>query len=281
MAIDPRPSSPSLSSETIANDTTGNDNNVNEPSVEPKTQERQHTVPPRLSRIYSQAQHISKSFIDQNYPGEGTTQAPYRINFLPDDSQNAQLLPRWKKWAFVLLQSLACLATTFASSAYSGGIKQVIRAFGISQEVATLGISLYVLGFTFGPLIWAPLSELYGRKKVFFFTFMVATAFSAGAAGAGSIASLLVLRFLTGSIGSAPLSNAPALIADMFDKSERGLAMCMFSGAPFLGPAIGEFICLVLIGQATDIFQVLLLEASLARLQAGVGSTGSWPPSLA
>ncbi|KAF5535511.1 major facilitator superfamily transporter [Fusarium mexicanum] len=239
MAIDLQPSSPSLSSETIANDTIGNDNNVNEPSVEPKTQEHRHTVPPRLSRIYSQAHHISKSFIDQNYPGEGTTQAPYRINFLPDDSQNAQLLPRWKKWAFVLLQSLACLATTFASSAFSGGIKQVIRAFNISQEVATLGISLYVLGFTFGPLIWAPLSELYGRKKVFFFTFMVATAFSAGAAGAGSIASLLVLRFLTGSIGSAPLSNAPALIADMFDKSERGLAMCMFSGAPFLGPAIG------------------------------------------
>jgi hypothetical protein len=25
----------------------------------------------------------------------------------------------------------------------------------------------------------------------------------------------------------------------MFDKSERGMAMCMFSGAPFLGPAIG------------------------------------------
>ncbi|KAI8713679.1 Efflux pump FUBT [Fusarium sp. LHS14.1] len=237
MAMDSQPHSPSLSSETMGNDNVANDNNVNSPSVEPKKFEG--PVPPRLLRIYSRTHHISQKIIDQNYPGDGTIESPYRISFLPDDPQNALLLPRWKKWAFVGLQSLATLATTFASSAYSGGIKQVISDFGISQELATLGISLYVLGFAFGPLIWAPLSELYGRRNVFFYTFMAATAFSAGAAGAGSIAALLVLRFLTGSIGSAPLSNAPAIIADMFDKSERGMAMCMFSGAPFLGPAIG------------------------------------------
>ncbi|KAF5021535.1 hypothetical protein F66182_6417 [Fusarium sp. NRRL 66182] len=237
MSIDHQQDSLSMSSETVGNDDIVNSNT---PSVEPKSLENENPpVLPRPSRIYSHAQDISQEILDQNYPGNGTVESPYRINFLPNDVQNALVLLWWKKWAFVGLQSLATLATTFASSAYSGGINQVIRSFGISQELATLGISLYVLGFEFGPLIWAPLSELYGRRKVFFFTFMAATAFSAGAAGAGSAASLLVLRFLAGSIGSAPLSNAPAVIADMFDKSERGMAMCMFSGAPFLGPAIG------------------------------------------
>lgn len=221
---------PSLSSGTVANDTT----------VESQQQTR--TLYQRVSVVFGQRQMDTKDLLSQKYPGSGTKESPYVITFQPNDPENAMTFPKWKKWFFTGLQAIATLATTFASSAYSGGMKQVIRYFNVSSEVATLGISLYVLGFALGPLVWAPLSEEFGRRKIFFVSFMAGTAFAAGAAGADSIAALLVLRFLTGSIGSAPLSNAPAVIADMFEKSERGMAMCMFSGAPFLGPAIGKII---------------------------------------
>ncbi|KAM0186107.1 hypothetical protein ACHAPI_011885 [Fusarium lateritium] len=227
MAMD-RPSS-SLSSSFNTN--TNDRNPVPKPA--------NNAMPHHLSKSLSEKDPFTGMLLNQRYPGSGSTESPFLINFIPDDPDNAMLLAKWKKWAFTCLQAFATLATTFASSAYSGGIEQVIHSFDISQEVATLGISLYVLGFACGPLVWGPLSELYGRRKIFFFTFMATTAFSAGAAGAGSFPALLVLRFLAGSIGSAPFSNAPAVIADMFDKSERGMAMCMFSGAPFLGPAIG------------------------------------------
>ncbi|RGP67651.1 mfs-multidrug-resistance transporter [Fusarium sporotrichioides] len=220
----------SLSSETVADDTPM--------ESQPPTYALYH----RLSNILRHPQVDTKDLLNQKYAGSGTEESPYHITFLPNDPENAMTFPRWKKWLFTGLQALATLATTFASSAYSGGMKQIVQYFNVSQEVATLGISLYVLGFALGPLFWAPLSEEHGRRRIFFLSFMAATAFSAGATGAGSISVLLVLRFLTGSIGSAPLSNAPAIIADMFDKSERGMAMCMFSGAPFLGPAIGPII---------------------------------------
>ena len=55
--------------------------------------------------------------------------------------------------------------------------------FNSVQEVVTLGISLFVLGFALGPLLWAPFSELYGRQIVFIGTFIVFTVFNAGAAG--------------------------------------------------------------------------------------------------
>ncbi|KAI1073204.1 hypothetical protein LB507_010871 [Fusarium sp. FIESC RH6] len=224
MTIDTRPDSSSLSSATAAND------------MEAQTS---NSIYHRLCSLLGHPHVDTKTLLEQKYSGNGTPKSPFLIAFLPNDPQSPMTFPLWKKWFFTALQALATLATTFASSAYSGGIKQVIKSFNVSQEVATLGISLYVLGFAIGPLVWAPLSELYGRQKIFFFSFMAATAFSAGAAGAGSIAALLVLRFLVGSIGSAPMSNAPGVIADMFDKSQRGLAMCMFSGAPFLGPAVG------------------------------------------
>ena len=37
----------------------------------------------------------------------------------------------------------------------------------LSTTVAILGVSLYVLGFGLGPLVFAPLGELYGRVSLF------------------------------------------------------------------------------------------------------------------
>lgn len=96
-----------------------------------------------------------------------------------------------------------------------------------------------MLGFAIGPLLWAPMSELYGRQILFFGTYAMLTAFNAGAAGSQNIQTLLILRFFAGAFGSSPLTNAGGVIADMFPASERGLAMSIFAAAPFLGPTIG------------------------------------------
>lgn len=112
--------------------------------------------------------------------------------------------------------------------------------FHTSDEIATLGISLFVLGFAIGPLLWAPMSELYGRQVLFFGTYAVLTAFNAGAAGAQNIQTLIILRFFAGAFGSSPLTNAGGVIADMFPATQRGMAMSVFAAAPFLGPVLGK-----------------------------------------
>lgn len=102
--------------------------------------------------------------------------------------------------------------------------------------------SLFVLGFAIGPLLWAPLSELFGRQVLYFVTYAALTAFNAGAAGAQNIETLLILRFFAGAFGSSPLTNAGGVIADMFPARERGLAMTLFAAAPFMGPALGPIV---------------------------------------
>lgn len=129
----------------------------------------------------------------------------------------------------------------FASSAYSGGMSGIRDEFDVSGEVAVLGISMFVLGFAIGPLFWAPLSELYGRQKLFFISYLTLAIFDTAAAVAPNISSLIVLRFLAGAFGSSPLTNAGGIIADMFPASERGSATSIFVLAPFLGPALGTF----------------------------------------
>ena len=122
------------------------------------------------------------------------------------------------------------------------GIQQIMREFSVSQEVVTLGLSLFVLGFALGPLLWAPFSELYGRQIVFAGTYTAFMAFNAGVAGAPNISGLLILRFFAAAFGSSPLTNAGGVIADLFTANERGLAMSIFSAAPFMGPVLGPII---------------------------------------
>lgn len=200
-----------------------------------------HNAPTKISyfSIVFNPAGLSHEILDHKYAGEGTNESPYLVEFLPNDPHNAMTFPRSRKWMITLLQASATLAVAFASSAYSGGVQEIIRDFKISSEVAILGVSLFVVGFAIGPLLWAPLSELYGRQRLFFVTYMALTAFNAGAAGAPSMAALVVLRFFGGAFGSSPLTNAGGVIADMFDASERGIATSIFAMAPFLGPALG------------------------------------------
>ena len=106
-------------------------------------------------------------------------------------------------------------------------------------KVVILGLSLFTLGFAVGPLLWAPLSELYGRRIVFLLTYSILTAFNAGAAGSQNIQTLIILRFLAGAFASSSNANAGGQIVDMWSPKQRGLAMSFLILAPFIGPALG------------------------------------------
>lgn len=180
------------------------------------------------------------------YKGSGTEDDPYvrsprlqkrpmltiqAVVWIDNDPRNPQLWSSLRKWSLTLLVALATLAVAFVSSAYSGGADQVIMRFGVSEEVFTLGISLFVLGFAIGPLLWAPLSEIFGRQVLYVGTYAMLTIFNAGAAGANNMATLIVLRFFAGAFGSSPLTNAGGLIADVFAAEQRGLALALFASA--------------------------------------------------
>lgn len=201
-------------------------------------------APTKLSywRTVADQAGVTSEVLNYPYAGSGTESDPYLIQWIPKDPRNPMLWSRPKKWFITMMVSLTTLAVALLSSAYTGGIREIIQEFKISQIVATLGVSLFVLGFAIGPLLWAPLSELFGRQYLFIGTYAVLTAFNAGCAGANNATTLIVLRFFAGAFGSSPLANSGGVIADMFPAAERGLAMALFAAAPFLGPVLGPII---------------------------------------
>ncbi|KAF9248419.1 hypothetical protein DTO027I6_8550 [Penicillium roqueforti] len=182
---------------------------------------------------------ITQEVADHPCAGSGTEDDPYVVEWMPKDFRNPLQLKTSMKWFITVVAAIETLVVALVSSAYTGGIIQIEERFGATTEVATLGVSLYVLGFALGPLIWAPMSEIFGRQLVFITTYCGLTVFCAACTGAQNIQTLLVFRFFSGAFGSSPLTNSGGVIADMFMARDRGLALSAFALAPFLGPVIG------------------------------------------
>lgn len=120
--------------------------------------------------------------------------------------------------------------------------KEIAKVFHVCHTVATLSTSLFIFGFAAGPVIWGPLSELYGRRPILLLSAFGYLCFAFGAATAKDIQTLMICRFFCGFIGGAPAVVTPSSLSDMFPKSQRGIAMSGFGLIIFSGPMIAPII---------------------------------------
>ncbi|KAI0007090.1 polyamine transporter 1 [Xylariaceae sp. FL0662B] len=160
----------------------------------------------------------------------------------PDDPYHPVNWRRRKKVSTTLLYGLVTMSATWASSSYSAGTKQVAEHFNVGQQVATLGTTLFLLGFGIGPLLWAPLSEVYGRRVAVLTPMFVAICFSFGSAVAKDFQTLMLTRFWGAIFASAPVTNTGGVLGDLFTPAYRGIAMAGYALAVVGGPTIGPIV---------------------------------------
>ncbi|CAD6571028.1 MAG: hypothetical protein TREMPRED_000107 [Tremellales sp. Tagirdzhanova-0007] len=162
----------------------------------------------------------------------------------PDDPQNPQNWPRSKKIRVTILYGMTTMCATFASSIFASASPFIAKDYGLSTEVTILGLSLFLLGFGFGPVLWAPLSEVYGRKTAILVPMFVFICLSAGTATAENAQTIFVTRFFGGVMASSPVTIVGGGIADIFNQRERGSMIVIYSlcivGGPTIAPVIGS-----------------------------------------
>ncbi|KAB8072332.1 major facilitator superfamily domain-containing protein [Aspergillus leporis] len=135
-----------------------------------------------------------------------------------DDPMHPQNWPIKTRYAItdsLVTFDICALVTAYASAVFATASEGVMKEFGFGKEVAALGTTLYVLGFSAGPTVWAPASELIGRRWH------------------------LLLRKTR-----RPLF--PASLSDLFNNRHRGIAIAVYTMSvftdPFTAPFIGGFI---------------------------------------
>lgn len=160
----------------------------------------------------------------------------------PNDPLHAQNWPLRKKLLTSAMLAYTTVTATFTSSIFSAATATVAQKFHVGLEVGVLGTSFYVLGFAFGPTLWAPLSELKGRRLPIVLSIFGFSLFTIATATAKDIQTILICRFFAGFFGACPLAVVAAVFSDMFDNRTRGTAIAIFSMTVFTGPMLAPFI---------------------------------------
>ncbi|KUJ10234.1 MFS multidrug transporter-like protein [Mollisia scopiformis] len=186
-----------------------------------------------------------------------------------DDPDMPLNFPESRKWFLIALLASITFISPLASSMFAPAVSFMDITFHNSSPLlSSLSVSIFVLGYVVGPLILAPLSEIYGRRYVLTGANIFFCVWQIGAALSPNLSALIVFRFLAGIGGSGCLTIGGGVIADLFHPDRRGLASSVYSLGPLFGPVLGP-VCGGFIGQRLGwrwVFWILLIAGSLVTI---------------
>ncbi|KAF5856508.1 hypothetical protein ETB97_007263 [Aspergillus alliaceus] len=136
-----------------------------------------------------------------------TVSDPNSVNWDgPTDPANPRNWKRGRKLIHILALSAITLYANLAAIMFAPAAQQFAMEFRVTSGiVATLTVTIFILGFAIGPLLLAPMSELYGRLIIYHVCNVVHFAFTIGCwrwtfwlililSGATSLLTLIVMR---------------------------------------------------------------------------------------
>ena len=167
----------------------------------------------------------------------------FLVKFDKDDPEDPMNFNAYYKAWLTLQMALLAFVGSFGSSIPSPAEPIIAEYLNVTIETTVLLVALFVLGYAFGPMLWAPISEVYGRKVSMLPALFVLGLFSIGTAVSKNAASVFVTRFFGGLFGSAAISNVSAAIGDFYEAKTRGIPMALMAmcvvGGPCLAPLVG------------------------------------------
>ncbi|KAJ5567152.1 hypothetical protein N7535_006458 [Penicillium sp. DV-2018c] len=195
-----------------------------------------------LDRSWSLNDGVSIGSHEATETAAATEDTEYIVSWEERDPMNPRNMSKPRRWLIVCIVSMGSLCVTCASSMYTTTYDQLMKEFGCSREVATLGLSFFIWGLGLGPLVLSPLSEFYGRRNIYIVSFSLFLIWLIPCAVAQNTESMLVSRFFSGLSGSAFLSVAGGTVGDIFDRHELALPMMLYTASPFVGPEVGPLV---------------------------------------
>jgi DHA1 family bicyclomycin/chloramphenicol resistance-like MFS transporter len=126
---------------------------------------------------------------------------------------------------------------------YLPAIPGMAESYGTEISTVQYSLSVFLVSFGFGMMLFGPLSDRYGRRPLAVFGMLGFAAFSLALALSPTAEIFLILRVFQGFLGSAATITIPAMIRDCFGKdTAKGMStvtMIMLT-APLVSPLIGS-----------------------------------------
>ncbi|QHI97221.1 Bcr/CflA family efflux MFS transporter [Xylophilus rhododendri] len=152
---------------------------------------------------------------------------------------------------------------------------------GVAIPQAAQTLTIFMLGFAIAPVLFGPLSDRYGRKPILMLGVLLFSVAALGCAMAGSIGTLLLMRFLQGVAAGAASSLPAAIVRDVYHDDlalSRQSYVALVNGvAPLVAPILGAAV-LMFAGWRTIYAAMAVIGAGLLLLAAtGYAETAPQP----
>ena len=122
---------------------------------------------------------------------------------------------------------------------FTPGIMQIAQDLDCPPNAVVGATTGFVVFLGIGPLILAPLSETFGRRRLYLVCFSVFTLLQIPTALSPGVATLIAVRTISGFFGSVGIANGGGTISDMFVPEERAGVFGWYLLGPLMGPTLG------------------------------------------
>ncbi|KAI9573844.1 major facilitator superfamily domain-containing protein [Boletus coccyginus] len=175
-------------------------------------------------------------------PSTTHDQDTFLVEFEDGDPRNPVNFSTAKKWGITITACGFTGIAAAATSTYTMGVPGMVDELHCSTFAATVGFSVYPIGFAVVPLFTSSLSEEFGRFRLYILTtflFMLMHVIMA-------LQTVVFARFLSGSFGSTGATLVGGTIADIWKPDKRGFPMALFAisalGSSGLGPLLAGWV---------------------------------------
>ena len=118
------------------------------------------------------------------------------------------------------------------TTAFAPALPKMMKDFHCDNDtLASLTVSAYVIGYFLGPIVFAPLSETWGRVTLLWPGYMIYLACLAICGSATSVGVFIAFRIAMGVAGISLSLLGIAVVADVTRKEELGFVYNVMSAA--------------------------------------------------
>lgn len=159
------------------------------------------------------------------------------------------LPPSPLRWGLIVLLGALTAFAPMSIDMYLPALPALQRSLGVNAEAGQSTLAAFLAGMAIGQFFYGPASDRFGRRGPILIGIAVYTLASAACALAGSLQTLVVMRFIQALGGCAGSVVARAVVRDRFDHIETArmlsLLMLVMGLAPIFAPMAGAVILLV------------------------------------
>lgn len=176
----------------------------------------------------------------------------------------------------LVVAALAMLAP-FTIDTYLPSFPDIASQLSASPLQMQQTLSLYLFAFAASTLVYGPLSDSFGRRRVVLVALMIYAAASIGCVLVEDIHQLILLRIAQGFSASAGLVVGRAMVRDVFHgaAAQKVMArvMLLFAIAPAVAPVLGGWLHDLFGWRSVFAFLAVLALALLSMIHFATGET--------